>query len=233
MSHISRGVQNKQKIKRTKQNTFVQSNLLFRKQSHISVARQSLPRPSRSFSFKLPSFPPSQGVAITWPRLAGDRPQQRWGQLPSRCHLPTAGESPRTAAPVRATSRAWWWRNCREVGRGTWEFFCEFRKCLWTKTNMVRDLTTLWTIENHVNPKNSSFETPVWLAPLFTQIYTHLNTQSCYSLWVQLIESSVYAHSDAKSLQLAVLPNLVHHGGEAGATELGGATCHHGTHLLY
>ena len=54
-----------------------------------------------------------------------------------------------------------------------------------------------------------------------------------FLLWVELVERSVHPHRDVQVVQAAVLADLVHHGGHAGAADLGGAARHGATHLLH
>ena len=52
-------------------------------------------------------------------------------------------------------------------------------------------------------------------------------------LGVQFVQRAVHANSDAQVLQAAVTAHLVHHGGQAGAAELGSPPGHHAAHLLH
>lgn len=53
------------------------------------------------------------------------------------------------------------------------------------------------------------------------------------SLWMQLVERAVHPHGHVQVVQAAVLADLVHHGGHAGAADLGGAARHGAAHLLH
>lgn len=50
---------------------------------------------------------------------------------------------------------------------------------------------------------------------------------------MQLVERAVHAHGDVQVVQAAVLADLVHHGGHAGAADLGRAAGHRAAHLLH
>lgn len=50
---------------------------------------------------------------------------------------------------------------------------------------------------------------------------------------MELVQGSVHSYSDVKRVEVAVLPDLVYHGGERGATKLGGSLGHHAAHFLH